>query len=68
MQWVAGVGAASERGVAYVGGLAELFVKSLRLLFVSPLKRSRMLQRPLDRETSSDRAPRQPSTKRWQSG
>src|SRR6202140_4077274 len=47
MQWVAGVGAASERSVAYVGGLAEIFGKSLRLLFVSPLKRSRMLQRAI---------------------
>src|SRR5712671_5769276 len=45
MQWVAGVGAASERSVAYVGGLAEIFGKSLRLLFLSPLKRDRMLQR-----------------------
>ena len=25
MQWVAGVGAATERSVAYVGGLAEIF-------------------------------------------
>src|SRR6202023_831546 len=45
MQWVAEVGAASERSVAYVGGLAEIFGKSLRLLFLSPLKRDRMLQR-----------------------
>jgi len=47
MQWVAGVGDASERSVAYVGGLAELFGKSMRLLFVSPLKRDRMLQRAI---------------------
>src|SRR5260370_36297625 len=47
MQWVAGVGAASERSVAYVGGLAELFAKSMRVLFVSPLKRDRMLQRAI---------------------
>ena len=47
MQWVAGVGAASERSVAYVGGLAELFGKSLRLLFLSPLKRDRMVQRAI---------------------
>jgi len=47
MQWVAGVGAASERSVAYVGGLAELFGKSLRLLFRSPLKRGRMLERAI---------------------
>src|SRR6202049_772052 len=45
MQWVAGVGAASERSVAYVGGLAEIFGKSLRLLFLSELKRGPMLQR-----------------------
>src|SRR6202030_1159179 len=47
MQWVAGVGAASERSVAYVGGLAEIFGKSLRLLLLSPLKRDRMLQRAI---------------------
>src|SRR2546421_11701404 len=47
MQWVAEVGAATERSVAYVGGLAEIFGKSLRLLFVSPLKRNRMLQRAI---------------------
>ena len=45
MQWVADVGAATGRTVAYVGGLAEISAKSLRLLFLSPLKRSRMLQR-----------------------
>src|SRR5437870_12258449 len=47
MQWVAEVGAATERSVAYVGGLAEIFGKSLRLLFLSPLKRERMLQRAI---------------------
>jgi phospholipid/cholesterol/gamma-HCH transport system permease protein len=45
MQWVAEVGARTERSVAYVGGLAEIFGKSLHLLFLSPLKRDRMLQR-----------------------
>jgi phospholipid/cholesterol/gamma-HCH transport system permease protein len=45
MQWVAEVGAATGRTVAYVGGLAEISAKSLRLLFLSPLKRRRMLQR-----------------------
>jgi phospholipid/cholesterol/gamma-HCH transport system permease protein len=45
MQWVAEVGAATGRSVAYVGGLAEIFGKSLRLLFLSPLKRDRMLLR-----------------------
>src|SRR5712692_4459034 len=47
MRWVAEVGAATERSVTYVGGLAEIFGKSLRLLFVSPLKRDRMLQRAI---------------------
>src|SRR5437762_12075644 len=47
MQWVAGVGAATERSVAYVGGLAEIFGGSLRLLFLSPVKRGRMLQRAI---------------------
>ena len=41
------MGAASERSVAYVGGLAEIFGKSLLLLFLSPLKRGRMLQRAI---------------------
>ena len=46
MQLVAEVGAAAERSVAYVGGLALLFGRSLRLLFLSPLKRRpRSLQR-----------------------
>jgi phospholipid/cholesterol/gamma-HCH transport system permease protein len=45
MQWVAEVGAATERSVAYVGGLAEICGKSVRLLFVSPLKRNRLLLR-----------------------
>lgn len=45
MQWVAEVGGATERSVAYVGGLAEIVGQSLRLLFVSPLKRGRMAQR-----------------------
>jgi phospholipid/cholesterol/gamma-HCH transport system permease protein len=47
MQWVAEVGAATGRTVAYVGGLAEISTKSLRLLFLSPLKRGRMLQRAI---------------------
>jgi phospholipid/cholesterol/gamma-HCH transport system permease protein len=45
MQFVAEVGAATERSVAYVGGLAQLCGKSLRLLFLSPLKRGRLAQR-----------------------
>ena len=34
MPFAGGVGAAAERSVAYVGGLAQLFGKSLRLLFL----------------------------------
>jgi phospholipid/cholesterol/gamma-HCH transport system permease protein len=45
MQWVAELGGATGRSVAYMGGLAMIFGKSVRLLFFSPLKRSRMLQR-----------------------
>src|SRR5437016_1026381 len=47
MRWVAEVGAATQRSIAYIGGLAEIFGKSLRLLFLSPLKRDRMLQRAI---------------------
>jgi phospholipid/cholesterol/gamma-HCH transport system permease protein len=47
MRWVADVGGATGRSIAYLGGLAEIFAKSLRLLFLSPLKRSRMLQRAI---------------------
>ena len=45
MRWVEEVGVATERSIAYVGGLAEITATALRLLVVSPLKRSRMLQR-----------------------
>src|SRR6202158_440691 len=45
MQWVADVGGATGRSIAYVGGLAEICAKALRLLVLSPLKRSRMLER-----------------------
>lgn len=47
MQWVAEVGAVTGRSIAYVGGLAEIGAKSLRLLVLSPLKRRRMLQRAI---------------------
>jgi phospholipid/cholesterol/gamma-HCH transport system permease protein len=47
MHWVANVGAATERSVAYVGGLTEIFGKSLWLLFLSPLNRGRLLQRAI---------------------
>ena len=53
MQWVAGVGAATERSVAYVGGLAAMFGESLRLLFLSPLKRGRMAQRAVHEAMSA---------------
>lgn len=47
MPWVAEVGSATERSLAYVGDLAGIFGKSARLLFVSPLRRDRMLQRAI---------------------
>jgi phospholipid/cholesterol/gamma-HCH transport system permease protein len=47
MQWVADVGAATGRTLGYVGGLAEICAESLRLLILSPLKHSRMLQRAI---------------------
>ena len=47
MPFVAEVGGATGRSVAYVGGLAQLFWKSLKLLFLSPLKRSRLLDRAI---------------------
>ena len=45
MQWLAEVGAASERTAGYVGGLAQICGRSLQQLVFSPLKRSRMLGR-----------------------
>jgi len=47
MRWVAEVGAATGRTVTYAGGLAEIAAKSLRLLFLSPLKRSGMFQQAI---------------------
>ena len=47
MRWVTELGAATERSVTYVGGLTQLFGRSARLLFASPLKRKRMLQRAI---------------------
>src|SRR5579872_595496 len=47
MPWVGEVGDAATRTVAYVGGLAEISANALRLLILSPLKRSRMLQRAI---------------------
>jgi len=45
MQLVAEVGAATGRSVAYIGGLAQLFGRCVRLLFLSPLKRRRLFDR-----------------------
>jgi phospholipid/cholesterol/gamma-HCH transport system permease protein len=53
MRWVEEVGVATERSVAYVGGLAEISAKALRLLILSPLKRSRMLQRAIHEATAA---------------
>jgi len=47
MELVAGVGAAAERSVAYVGDLSVLFARSLRVLFASPLKRRRSFERTI---------------------
>jgi phospholipid/cholesterol/gamma-HCH transport system permease protein len=47
MRWVAEVGVATGRSIAYVGGLAEISANALRLLFLSPLKRTRMLHRAI---------------------
>jgi phospholipid/cholesterol/gamma-HCH transport system permease protein len=47
MEWVGNVGAATGRTIAYVGGPAEISARSLRLLFLSPLKRGRMLHRAI---------------------
>jgi len=59
MRWVAEVGAATGRTVAYAGGLAEISAKSLRLLFLSPLKRSHMFQRAIH-EAMARRSRRHP--------
>jgi phospholipid/cholesterol/gamma-HCH transport system permease protein len=53
MRWVEEVGVATERSIAYVGGLAEISAKALRLLILSPLKRSRMLQRAIHEATDA---------------
>ena len=47
IRWATAVGAATERSIAYVGGLAGISGRSLRLLFVSPLRRDRMLSRSI---------------------
>ena len=53
MRWVEEVGVATERSIAYVGGLAEISAKALRLFMLSPLKRSRMLQRAIHEATAA---------------
>jgi phospholipid/cholesterol/gamma-HCH transport system permease protein len=45
IRWAIAVGSATERSIAYVGGLAEISGRSVRLLFVSRLRRDRMLLR-----------------------
>lgn len=45
MSFAAEVVSTAGRSAAYVGGLAQLFGKSVRLLFVSPLKANRGMQR-----------------------
>jgi len=52
MPWLADVGAVTERSAAYVGGLAQISGRSLGLLFVSPLKRGRLLQRAIHQAMS----------------
>jgi phospholipid/cholesterol/gamma-HCH transport system permease protein len=47
VQWVADVGDATGRSIAYVGGLAEISAKALGLLVLSPLKRGHTLQRAI---------------------
>jgi phospholipid/cholesterol/gamma-HCH transport system permease protein len=42
---LAGIGSVIERGLAYVGGLAQLLGRALMYAFSSPLKRSLTLQR-----------------------
>ena len=53
MRWVEEAGVATERSIAYVGGLAEISARALRLLILSPLKRSRMLQRAIHEATAA---------------
>jgi phospholipid/cholesterol/gamma-HCH transport system permease protein len=53
MPWVEEVGVATERSIAYIGGLAEISAKALRLLILSPLKRGRMLQRAIHEATTA---------------
>ena len=53
MPWVEEVGVATERSIAYIGGLAEISAQALRLLILSPLKRSRMLQRAIHEATTA---------------
>jgi len=52
MQFAADVGEATERSVAYIGGLTQLGWRSLRLLFLSPLKRGRLFNRAVHQAMS----------------
>src|SRR5580704_16072712 len=45
--WVGAIGEAAERPIDYLGGLAALFGRSTRALFLSPLKRRRMFDRAI---------------------
>jgi phospholipid/cholesterol/gamma-HCH transport system permease protein len=51
MRWAAVVGTRTVRSLAYLGGLAAISGQTLRLLFLSPLKRGRMLQRAIHEAT-----------------
>jgi phospholipid/cholesterol/gamma-HCH transport system permease protein len=53
MAWVADAGEATERSIAYLGGLTLLTARALRQLIVSPLKRGRMLQRTIHQATAA---------------
>ena len=47
MEPLLNIGAATERGLAYVGGLAQLLGRALADVFASPLKRSLSFQRAI---------------------
>ena len=47
MEPLLNIGAAAERGLAYVGGLAQLLGRALADVFASPLKRSLSFQRAI---------------------
>jgi phospholipid/cholesterol/gamma-HCH transport system permease protein len=47
VRFLAGIGDAVQRGLAYLGGLAQLIGQALLLIITSPLKRSRGLERAI---------------------